>query len=808
MNKHINVLLTSFFIFSLSNSCLFCQGIDLEILGGSKLVNTQIIQVVLFDSPYNVAGSSSITIADSSRVTDSRIEQILIQYSNEEDKIFLKKIAEEILDKSKEINDIELKDKFDKALELRKQFENAASIARKAIDIRPIDETKSLMLIHKACKLTKNRFSLLVQLRREWVENMSPYQNIVLLENKSAINCLAISNDDKYLVAGSNDGFVYLIDMDKNTTISKIKIEEYGYSSIIISSIAFSSDNKIAIGTNGGEIIVYGRDLIKKIVTKKNHQYINFVNFRDSNTLYYSSGYDSENLLKLDLKSNEVSEIEVRLKETSPHSIKDNFLISRETNQAYLWNIKEEKLERSYVLNKYENENDNSIINSQLVTIDINDKEETIIGLHGGVFYLIDKYDKVRTRYKGHQLATEKLRFFDNGNLIVSGGYDGELIIWDREGRDLHNLKAHKNKISDILVANDDSFIISADDSGMIRKWSTNFYGSNFPETEYSFSLNNLITPSSRHKVNDIISLDEETVLTANSNGSIYKWKLYSRAPIKEFKNKHKGHVLSIDKSSDGKYFITGGADKTLKLHDIQLKELKSTNLESPVNEVLFLNNTTYLGVTDNGVVSINQIEGHTIEIIAHSKEIFTINKSQNGQSFMVGSWDGTATLWDSQGILLNNFSHNETYDHKVTSVAIHPSGNYYLTGGNYGYVKIWDKNFKYIDEILISKEYPVLDLYFSDNGKYLLSSDSGNLIKLWDFPTFSDKTIRDKEPLLSWDNTKTWERHTHGSIKSVSFFYSLDTILVAGGDRNYGVHRNLIEVLDRIYNEKYSDMK
>lgn len=809
MNKKYNIILISLLILSLNISSLFCQdtsGHDLKILGGSNVVNTQIIQMILFESDYDTV-KFDLAISGTSNIIDSRVKQLLIQYSNEDDKIFLEEIAKEILEKSQQINDKELKSKLDKALELRRQFEQAASIAKKAIDVRSIDETKSLMLIHKACKLTKNRFSLLVQLRREWVENMSPYQNIVLLKNnKSTINCLAISNDDRLLVAGSNDGIVYLINLEENTIITTTRIKKYGDGSMI-QSVDFSPDNKIAVGTTDGQIVIFDKNL-NRISSTDSYNSINFLKFTNSNTLYFCpssfSGYSQANFFEVDLKFNKKPEIKISLEETYPHGIRKNFLIGREANYAYLWDITEQKQKYMYQLDEYEKDGS---INNQLVTIDINQEEEAVIALRGGIFYLVDKLNNVKTKYKGHQQSTEKLCFFENGNLIVSGGYDGELIIWDKMGRDLHHLKAHKNKINDILVANNDSFIISADESGVIRKWSTSFNNSNFPETEYNFSLDNQITPSPRHKINDIVSLDKETVLTANSDGSISKWKRYRQAPIKEFKNKHKGHVLSIDKSSDGKYFVSGGEDKTLKLYDTQFNELKSTNLKSPVNEVLFLNSTTYLGVTDNGVVSINHIKDGSTEIIAHDKEIFTINKNQNGQ-FIVGSWDGTATLWDSQGMLLNSFLHNVTGDHKVTSVTIHPSNNYYLTGGNYGYVKIWNKKFEYIDEVLVSKEYSVLDLEFSSDGKYLLSSDSGNLIKLWDFPTFFDKTIRDKEPLLSWDNTKTWERYTYGIIKSVSFFYSLDTILVAGGDRSYGIHLNLIEVLDKIYNEKYSDIE
>jgi len=143
--------------------------------------------------------------------------------------------------------------------------------------------------------------------------------------------------------------------------------------------------------------------------------------------------------------------------------------------------------------------------------------------------------------------------------------------------------------------------------------------------------------------------------------------------------------------SPDGKYALSGSADRMIKLWEVATgKELR-----------------TFSG---------------------HSELVSSVLFSPDGKYALSGSIDKTLKLWEvSSGKEIRTFTgHFEG----IISVAISPDGRYALSGSNSGEVKMW--------EIATGKELPTyirdVDLrkvFFSPNGQYALLLDNYT-VKLW----------------------------------------------------------------------------
>ena len=59
---------------------------------------------------------------------------------------------------------------------------------------------------------------------------------------------------------------------------------------------------------------------------------------------------------------------------------------------------------------------------------------------------------------------------------------------------------------------------------------------------------------------------DESQILTTGSDKKITYWDAFECSAIRELEGSKVGEVNTLDISPDGKYFVTGGGDKVLKL--------------------------------------------------------------------------------------------------------------------------------------------------------------------------------------------------------------------------------------------------
>ncbi|MEP0912525.1 serine/threonine protein kinase [Leptolyngbya sp. GB1-A1] len=188
----------------------------------------------------------------------------------------------------------------------------------------------------------------------------------------------------------------------------------------------------------------------------------------------------------------------------------------------------------------------------------------------------------------------------------------------------------------------------------------------------------------------------------------------------------HRGAVDAIAMSPDGKTFVSGSEDNTVKLWDSQTGALLQT------------------------------FSGHTAEVVA-------VTISRDGGMLATGSRDNTVRLWDlNTGKLIHTLNHPDW----VSSVAFSPDGKM-LASGNYATtVSVWNTK---TGELLCDFEghsQPVKSVAISPDGKLLAAGSEDQTIRVWSLET--EKRVH------------TLDQHA-GAVESVAM--SPDgQILITGG--------------------------
>jgi len=288
--------------------------------------------------------------------------------------------------------------------------------------------------------------------------------------------------------------------------------------------------------------------------------------------------------------------------------------------------------------------------------------------------------------FSGHQGQVQSLRWSHGGRLVLSGGDDGTIRLWETDnGREELCLEGHEGKVYSAVLGLDGGYILSGGSDKSVKLWKISsgkclrtLEGHEGPVNAVAFC------PRGRYG------------LSASSDKTIRIWELASGKCIKILK-KHKAPVTSLVCDPRGEYFISGGYDKFLRLwRTAKWKQAA-------------------------------KLKGHGGPVLA-------IDVNADGGFLISGGADRTAAIWDTlrQRTLRVLKGHLSSVD----AVAISFDGAFAATGGADWMLRIWDAKKGKRRFAIETEGQAITAIAFDPESPRLAAADSSGLIRLYDART------------------------------------------------------------------------
>jgi hypothetical protein len=246
------------------------------------------------------------------------------------------------------------------------------------------------------------------------------------------------------------------------------------------------------------------------------------------------------------------------------------------------------------------------------VVLSNNSQIAYITNINGELMFIDLTTMNITKTLKEHEGFIKSL-VIDNKNRLYTAGGDKMIIQWDATTGNVINKihTPHFNKINDIAISKNGKFLATAsEDKSVLVYWADSlvFYKKIIPNSSAVACVS--ISPYNEWIVSG--GWDYKIVFTSLKNDNSF------------IMDGHKGAVLDIDFTPDGKYLLSGSDDHTAMLWDVENRKAIATfKTNGSVNNVECFFDNRYAAVAD--------MAGYIYIININKKEKVTEKKIVNG---------------------------------------------------------------------------------------------------------------------------------------------------------------------------------
>jgi WD40 repeat protein len=228
-------------------------------------------------------------------------------------------------------------------------------------------------------------------------------------------------------------------------------------------------------------------------------------------------------------------------------------------------------------------------------------------------------------------------------------------------------------------VSRDGRYILTADNDGNFRLWDRAKRGNN----------GNLIPVCLENYENTIrsiaLSSGGDKFLTGDIKGNVQLWNVEEDKPYSRF-NVSNTRINAMAFSPNDKLILIGTGDYVVRLKNLNGNdkgEYKRDSEKFSAKSVAFSpEGSQGLAGYEDGCITLFEVNLEEASISnkqklpdsPHKESVGTAVFSHNGEYILTGSDDGTACLWDSKGVKINEFVR---YGGEISKVAFSPDSKY-----------------------------------------------------------------------------------------------------------------------------------
>ena len=484
---------------------------------------------------------------------------------------------------------------------------------------------------------------------RIWNQNGDLLQ--ILKGHKDMILAATFSPDGQQIFTGSTDGQLNVWNLD-GRKIKSLSVQNAG-----INCFAWSpKDNSLFVGTDEGNIIQFDVSSGEIIGEFNPHQSgVSFISFSPTGDSILSSARDKYAILWQAKENRGVNELmkfrgHTDFIRAGSFSNDGKYIISASNDRTIkLWNLRHEEIDQ-LKLNSFDGE---------IVTF-LPKKDRLLLGDKHGRVYGIELSTGDTTQFlNAHQKAIRAMAYSQRGPFLVTVSEDSIVSLWrlesNNEFRAIASTRRYTAKINDVAIyvepkSNQVFVLLGGEDS-----IATLFDGQFRPLAE----LKGHVGPITKVAFGP----HGEQMLTASTDRTTRVWRLTqdlnlsinlrelgkSKLSVEESQRLvgHSKAVLDACFSPDGNYVLTGSADKTAKLWEIQ-----------------------------NGA--------ERVLLKGHQGAINAVAFAASGQFVLTGGEDHLVIEWSLQGQEMKKI---RTHQSPIRAVAFSMDSRYLLTSDERGWI-------------------------------------------------------------------------------------------------------------------------
>lgn len=290
-------------------------------------------------------------------------------------------------------------------------------------------------------------------------------------------------------------------------------------------------------------------------------------------------------------------------------------------------------------------------------------------------------YGPIRS-FTGHSDYVITVNFSPDGRYAISGGRDKSARVWDvTTGKELHRFM-HKGAVWAVAISGDSRRALTGTSSNEMALWDLE-NGQKIREfTGHTRAVRCLrFSPNGKRAASG--SYDKKLRLWEVETGKL----LYAQ-------QEHVAGIMCLDYANNGSSIITSGSknDRTVRLWEAETGKLLKTlsGHEERIMGTAFSNDCQWIasGAWDQTVRVWDRQSGREVQQFSLKVKVNKVRFTPSGKQIIAGCYDGIARLLDRKsGKVLHQYN---GHSKAIKSVAMHPNGKQFLTGGADHQVLLW----------------------------------------------------------------------------------------------------------------------